>query len=65
MIMPAIAQTRTAITTTMRKLKWMPIRLDVNSETAKWIPSPPFPAFVKKSDMNQPAVSAPSAKKAT
>ncbi len=62
--MPAIVVITTAIRITIRKLTWMPGRFAAGSETRTWMPSPP-PAPEKKPDMNQPAVSAPSAKKAT
>ncbi len=62
--MPAIVVMTIAIRITMRKLKWMPGRVEAGSPTSREKPSPP-PALEKNPDMNHPAVSAPSAKKAT
>ena len=62
--MPAIVVTTIAMMTTIRKFMWMPGRFEAGSPTSSENPSPP-PALVKKPDMNQPAVSAPNAKKAT
>ena len=62
--MPAIVVMTIAMMITMRKLKWMPGSVEAGSPTNREKPSPP-PALEKKPDMNQPAVSAPSAKNAT